>query len=214
MFWQSEQFECRRSSSRNERPTTKVSCLKRREMPNGTFRVARTTQTVQPAERRLSGVTQSPSQSTNITVRPYWKGSGGLHVDVTVRLANGLMHRERGRLATASKSAALHWGQDRERFLLQHGLPPAKKEVPTFEEFWPRFLNRHVMQGLRRGEIAALQWADVDFQKRQLSVRRSVWQGNIGSTKGGRLRHVPLTARLAAALQSARHLRGPWKLGR
>src|SRR5262249_29141453 len=59
-------------------------------------------------------------------------------------------------------------------------------------------------------EIAALQWGDVDLKKRQLCVRRSVWKGHIGTPKGGRFRYVPLTRRLAEALQAARHLRGPW----
>jgi integrase len=64
--------------------------------------------------------------------------------------------------------------------------------------------------GLRRGEIAALQWTDVDMRKRQICVRGSVWKGHIGTPKGGRFRYVPMTQRLAAALQTSRHLRGPW----
>ena len=64
--------------------------------------------------------------------------------------------------------------------------------------------------GLRRGEIAALQWNDIDFKQRRLCVSRSVWRGHVEAPKGGRLRHVPLTRRLTEALQAARHLRGPW----
>lgn len=63
--------------------------------------------------------------------------------------------------------------------------------------------------GLRRGEIAALQWGDVDFGKRQLCVQRSVWKRHVEAPKGGRLRYVPLTTRLVTVLQSVRHLRGP-----
>ena len=63
--------------------------------------------------------------------------------------------------------------------------------------------------GLRRGEITALEWRDIDLKKRQLCVQRSVWKGHVEAPKGGRLRYVPLTQRLAAALQAARHLRGP-----
>jgi integrase len=54
----------------------------------------------------------------------------------------------------------------------------------------------------------ALEWADVDLAKRQLCVERSDWKGHVTTTKGGRLRHVPMTGRLAAALQAHRHLRG------
>jgi integrase len=63
--------------------------------------------------------------------------------------------------------------------------------------------------GLRRGEIAALEWTDIDLKKRQLCVRRSVWKGHTEAPKGGRSRFVPLTRRLAVALQQARHLQGP-----
>jgi integrase len=63
--------------------------------------------------------------------------------------------------------------------------------------------------GLRAGEMIALEWGDVDLAKRQLCVERSEWRGHVTSPKGGRLRYVPLTVRLAAALRAARHLRGP-----
>ncbi len=62
--------------------------------------------------------------------------------------------------------------------------------------------------GLRCGEIMALEWNDVDLPKRQLCVARSDWKGHVTIPKGGRLRYVPLTKRLAEALHDARHLRG------
>ena len=56
--------------------------------------------------------------------------------------------------------------------------------------------------------MMALEWTDVDLQKRQLCVARSEWKGHVTAPKGGRLRYVPLTERLADAL-GRRHLRGP-----
>jgi integrase len=61
--------------------------------------------------------------------------------------------------------------------------------------------------GLRCGEMIALEWRDLDLTKRQLCIQRSDWNGQVNSPKGGRLRYVPLTRRLAAALQEHRHLR-------
>ena len=63
--------------------------------------------------------------------------------------------------------------------------------------------------GLRCGEIIGLEWGDVDLGKRQLYIQRSEWRGHVTVPKGGRLRYVPLTTRLAAALREHRHLRGP-----
>ena len=54
--------------------------------------------------------------------------------------------------------------------------------------------------------MKALRWSDVDLTKRQLCVERSDWEGHVTSPKGGRLRYVPLTVRLAAALRMRRHL--------
>jgi len=56
--------------------------------------------------------------------------------------------------------------------------------------------------------MIALEWSDVDLAKRQLCIQRSDWNGEVTSTKGGRLRYIPLTIRLATALREHRHLRG------
>ena len=62
--------------------------------------------------------------------------------------------------------------------------------------------------GLRCGEMMALEWTDIDFAKRQLTVARSEWKGHVTLPKGGRLRYVPMTKRLTEALREMRHLRG------
>jgi integrase len=49
---------------------------------------------------------------------------------------------------------------------------------------------------------------DLDLTKRQLTVARSDRKGQVTAPKGGRIRHVPLTVRLADALREARHLLG------
>jgi integrase len=54
----------------------------------------------------------------------------------------------------------------------------------------------------------ALEWTDVDFAKRQLTVARSEWKGHVTMPKGGRIRYVPLMRRLSDTLRAARHLRG------
>ena len=255
-----------------------------------------------------------------------YKEGGGFEVDIRLKLPNGVRHRERKVLKGVSKSVAKRWAEDRERFLLQHG-PNEKKEVPTIEQFAPRFIDGHAKAnrqkpsgiaakegiirvhlipllgskrldaignedvqivkrrltnrspktvnnvlgvlsvllrkavewqviermpcvirslktpkpavrfydfeeygrlietaevldpsthlivllggdaGLRRGEIAALEWADVDLGKRQICVHRSDWKGQVTAPKGGRLRYVPMTERLVSALRKHRHLR-------
>ena len=63
--------------------------------------------------------------------------------------------------------------------------------------------------GLRLGEIVALEWSDIDFGARRLTVQRSDWRGHVTVPKGGRSRRLPMTLRLMAALKTTRHLRSP-----
>ena len=97
----------------------------------------------------------------SVTLRPY--RGGGWEVDITIRLPDGSQYRERKRASRFSKSAAHRWAEDRERYLLQHGPPKAKKEVPTLETFAPRFVdgharaNRHKPSGINAVE-SILRW--------------------------------------------------------
>lgn len=97
----------------------------------------------------------------SVTLRPY--RGGGWEVDITFRLPDGSQHRERKRASHFSKSAAQRWAQDRERYLLQHGPPAPKREVPTLETFAPRFVdgharaNRHKPSGIAATE-SILKW--------------------------------------------------------
>ena len=262
----------------------------------------------------------------SVKVRPY--RNGGWEVDIQFRLPDGTRHRERYKAPVESKSGALRWGQDRERHLLQHGPEPEKKEVPTLEEFAPKFLEGHAKAdrhkpsgvaskesilrihlipvlgsqkldaitnaqvqrlklhltdkaaktvnnvltvlsvmlktaiewemidqlpcsirllpvarrdaafhdfgayerllnaalsidsrtyliallggegGMRVGEIVALEWADIDLDRRQISIRHSDWRGQLTTPKNGRGRFVAMTERVATALRKHRHLRG------
>lgn len=61
--------------------------------------------------------------------------------------------------------------------------------------------------GLRVGEIVALEWADLDIERRQISIRHSDWRGQLTTPKNGRGRFVAMTERVATALRKHRHLR-------
>lgn len=62
--------------------------------------------------------------------------------------------------------------------------------------------------GLRSGEIRALHWEHVDFERKKLRIVLNDFEGTLGTTKGDRPRDVPMTARLGTALRAVRHLRG------
>lgn len=68
-------------------------------------------------------------------------------MDVRIVLPDGRRRRERKRAPVSSKTAALRWGQAREREILtpRPVEPTLKKEVPTLQAFAPRFLDRHAV---------------------------------------------------------------------
>ncbi len=80
----------------------------------------------------------------SVIVRPYRRG--GWEVDIRLVLPDNSEHRERRKAPVSTKNAAQRWGEAREREWyrdLSNPRQPAEqpKEVPTFEEFWPRFLD-------------------------------------------------------------------------
>lgn len=75
---------------------------------------------------------------------------------------------------------------------------------------WQPMLAIALRTGLRLGELLALRWSDVDLVASQLVVRRTLWQGEEGTPKGGRHRPVPLSDEAAATLKAHRHLRGSY----
>src|SRR5687767_9041844 len=92
----------------------------------------------------------------SVKVRPYRRG--GWEVDLAFRLPDGQRHRERSKAPVSSKSAAQRWGEDRERHLVQHGLPKATKEVPTLKEFASRFIEGYAVANRQKPSgIAAKQ---------------------------------------------------------
>jgi len=52
------------------------------------------------------------------------------------------------------------------------------------------------------GELRALRWSDVDFEKRLVHVRRSYVSGGEGVPKSGRVRSVPMVDQVLTALDA------------
>ena len=94
-----------------------------------------------------------------VTVRPY--RNRGWEVDIRLELPDGTKVRERKKAPVSSKSGARRWGEKREREILKRNGRVVRPEVPTLEEFAPRFLDeyclgeRHKASGIQR-KVSAL----------------------------------------------------------
>jgi integrase len=73
-------------------------------------------------------------------------------------------------------------------------------------EYFPLFLLL-ARTGIRPGKAFALEWADLDFPKRKLSVDRALSAGIIGTTKTGTTREVDMSQELADALAALYRVR-------
>lgn len=80
--------------------------------------------------------------------------------------------------------------------------------------FWKALMNVLITTGLRRGEALALTWADIDPDELTITVSNNVTvdknapdKCRVGSTKTGKSRTVPLSARVYGLLIQLRHER-------
>ena len=101
-------------------------------------------------------------------------------IEALARALAGGLHRDPGAPAVSTDEAAARAAEDRQDAEL---------------------VRVAAYAGLRRGELVALRWRDVDFTRRKLVVRRAV-SGEVEttSTKSRRAREVPLADQAAGAL--------------
>jgi len=73
----------------------------------------------------------------------------------------------------------------------------------TNGEYYPPILCA-LRTGMRIGEIQALKWKDIDFDKRQIEVKRSYRKGRMTDTKSHKRRRVDMTMHLTETLREHR----------
>lgn len=54
--------------------------------------------------------------------------------------------------------------------------------------------------GVRFGELIALDWSDINFQEKQITIRRSIVRDIMGSTKSNKIRYIPLISSVSDML--------------
>jgi len=71
-------------------------------------------------------------------------------------------------------------------------------------------LTTALKTGVRRGELLALRWEDIDFRASKLTVRRALSLNVLSTPKSGRSRSIPMSPQLKEVLRAHRHKHGPW----
>jgi integrase len=112
--------------------------------------------------------------------------------------AAALPSRRRGKKVAMSVAERLKFIRPFETEELDRVLAVAREKDA---EYFPLYLLL-ARAGLRPGEALALQWGDLDFTKRKLTVERALSDGELGDTKTGITRIVDMSQELAAVLSA------------
>jgi len=90
----------------------------------------------------------------------------------------------------------------RESYLERHELHPFLDAVP---ERWRPLFEVAVYTGLRKGELLALRWCDVDLDSKEIRVRHTIYKGKLGSPKTkASQRTLPMNPRVYEVLSALR----------
>jgi integrase len=133
------------------------------------------------------------------TVQSWWRvlrnvlrdahAQGYLREDITARQEaphTGIKDRQEKRTLTAEQLRELVDAA-------KHFTPTRHAEIATL-----------AYTGMRIGEMYALHWEDIDLGTDEIRVVKSVWRGEMGATKTGKARAVPIPSFLAEILAAHR----------
>ena len=92
--------------------------------------------------------------------------------------------------------------------------PYSKEELSSLLESFQTYFPDHYPQaltlartGMRLGEALALQWDDIDFEGRSITIQRTFSRGKIGLPKNGKHRRIDMSMQLTQVLKDAKHQR-------
>ena len=105
-----------------------------------------------------------------------------------------------GTMVKVPENEMMFW----ESYEIETFLREVKKRYPD----WSAFFTTALFTGMRLGELIALRWRDISFDRAQIVISRSHSHGVLTSTKSGKGRALPLHPRLMEALKEHRHLKG------
>ena len=97
-------------------------------------------------------------------------------------------------------------------------VPTHKFDFLTFDEsetlinmsygVWKKMILFALHTGMRYGEIRAVRWQDINWDKKLIAVKNAFYRNILGSTKSNKERHIPISPTLYEILKSRKKARG------
>jgi integrase len=133
---------------------------------------------------------------------------------ILAALCSVLNHALEDRLIVSNPATRLGKFYKQTKALHSEIQPLTDKEVLLFlnaartdyPEYFPLFLAA-IHTGMRSGELAGLQWGDIDFHGKYVVVRRNLTRGRLEPPKTGQVRRVDLSDSLLVELETLRRRR-------
>jgi len=97
-------------------------------------------------------------------------------------------------------------------------VPTHKFDFLTFDEsemlinasygIWKKMILFALHTGMRYGEIRAIRWQNINWDKKLITVKNAFYRDIFGSTKSNKERHIPISPTLYEILESRKRARG------
>ena len=70
------------------------------------------------------------------------------------------------------------------------------QQAETCPQTYKAFFYTAIFTGMRRGELLALEWSDIDFKQSKIRVNKQIYRGVTQTTKTGNERYIDMSERL------------------
>jgi integrase len=123
---------------------------------------------------------------------------------------------EWGLIKNAPRTKHLKVPPQKFRFLTEEEYNKLLEEAQKINREFYEMVLFTLRTGVRVGELMALRWEDIDFDRQNITIRRSIVNGIIGSPKSNKSRQIPLSDDIFSVIKNKkRNLKDSniWKTG-
>lgn len=140
----------------------------------------------------------------NLISRDYSPRTINIHLACLRKLFQSAVDWEVIERNPAGKIAKMKERKDAWQFL---DFEDSEKFLDAVPEQWKTLFLCAMRTGLRISELIALRWRDIDFKRKVIEARNTLYRGKLYPTKSYAMREIPMTQDLVKALAGTRHLR-------